>query len=86
MPQYLQRKQFNNEHPEQRKIRKAAVLDDFKLEIDLKGLRASQQEEKVKRLDSEMETLFKERSSSSAAKTCGKHRLRKMKRSPIKDG
>ena len=68
MPKYLQRKQFNNEHPEQRKIREAAVLNDFKTEIDLKSLRASQQEEKVKRLDSEMETLFKERSSSSAAK------------------
>ena len=49
------------------KIREAAVLNDFKTEIDLKSLRASQQEEKVKRLDSEMETLFKERSSSSAA-------------------
>ena len=68
MPQYLQRKQFINEHPEQRKLREAAVLNDFKTEIDLKSLKASQQEEKVKRLDSEMETLFKERSSSSAAK------------------
>ena len=68
MPQYLQRKQFINEHPEQRKLRETAVLNDLKTEIDLKSLRASQQEEKVKRLDSEMETLIKERSSSSAAK------------------
>ena len=68
LPKYLQRKQFTNEHREQRKLRESAVLNDFKTEIDLKSLRASQQEEKVKRLDSEMETLFKERSSSSAAK------------------
>ena len=68
MPQYLQKKQVNNENPDQRKICEAAVLNDFKTEIDLTSIRASQQEEKVKRLDIEMETLLKERSSSSAAK------------------
>ena len=68
IPQYLQRKQFNNKHPYQRKIREAAVLNDFKTEIDLRSLRSSQQEENVKRLYSKMETLFKERNSLSAAK------------------
>ena len=34
IPKYLQRKQFNNEHPAQRKFREAAVLHGFKTEID----------------------------------------------------
>ena len=68
IPQYLQKKQFNNEQPEQRKLREAAVLHDFKTEIDLRGLRATQQYEKVNRLDSEMDTLFQEKCSGNAAK------------------
>ena len=52
IPQYLQRKQFNNEQSEQRKLHEAAVLHDFKTEIDLRGLRATQKHEKVNRLDS----------------------------------
>ena len=68
IPQYLQRKEFNNEHPDQKKVRETAVLNDFKTEIDLKSLRANQQEEKVKRIDNEMDTLFKEKGSTAAAK------------------
>ena len=68
IPQYLQRKQFNNEQPDQRKLREAAVLHDFKTETDLRGLRATQQFEKVNRLDSEMETLFQEKCNGNAAK------------------
>ena len=68
IPQFLQKKQFNNEQPEQRKLREAAVLHDFKTEIDLRGLRATQQHEKVNRLDSEMDTLFQEKCSGNAAK------------------
>lgn len=33
IPQYLQRKQFNNEHPEQNKVRETAVLNDLKLKL-----------------------------------------------------
>ncbi|MCG8047965.1 MAG: hypothetical protein N0E48_20490 [Candidatus Thiodiazotropha endolucinida] len=68
IPQYLQKKQFNNEHPDQRKLREAAVLHDFKTETDLRGLRASQQQEKAQRIDGEMETLFQDRCSGNAAK------------------
>ena len=53
---------------EQRKLREAAVQYDFKTEIDLRGLRATQQQEKVTRLDNEMDTLFQERCSGNAAK------------------
>ena len=68
IPQYLQRKQFN-EQPDQRKLREAAVLHDFKTETDLRGLRATHQHEKVNRLDSEMETLFqKKKCNGNAAK------------------
>ena len=52
IPQYLQRKQFNNEQPDQRKLPEAAVLHDFKTETDLHGQRATQQHEKVNRLES----------------------------------
>ena len=68
IPQYLQRKQFNNEQPDQRKLREAAVLHDFKTETDLRGLRATQRHEKVNRLGSEMETLFQEKCNGNTAK------------------
>ena len=68
IPQYLQSTQFNNEQPDQRKLREAAVLHDFKTETDLRGLRATQQFEKVNRLDSEMDTLFPEKCNGNAAK------------------
>ena len=68
IPQYLQRKQFNNEQPDQRKLREAAVLHDFKTETDLRGLRATHQHEKVNRLDSEMETLFQKKKQRKRCK------------------
>ena len=70
IPQYLQRKQFNNEQTDQRKVREIAVLNDFKTETDSKGLyvRANQQEEKAKRRDNAIATLFKDRSRPAAAK------------------
>lgn len=66
IPKYLQRKLFNNEHPDQRKLREAAVLHDFKTEIDLQELRSTQQMEKVKKIDKDMETLFKQKCSGPA--------------------
>ena len=70
IPQYLQRKQFNNEQTDQRKVRETAGLNDFKTETYSKGLyvSANKQEEKAKQRDNEIATLFKDRSSPAAAK------------------
>ena len=55
VPRFLQKKEFNFEHEDQKAVRARAALNDFKAEIELRDLRAQQHEERYKELDEEME-------------------------------
>lgn len=59
VPRFLQKKEFTNEHEDQKAVRAKAALNDFKAEIELRDLRAKQHEERYKQLDEEMERCLK---------------------------
>ena len=56
VPRFLQKKEFTNEHEDQKAVRAKAAL---KAEIELRDLRAKQHEERYKQLDEEMERCLK---------------------------
>ena len=67
VPRFLQKKEFNYEHEDQKAVRGKAVLNDFKAEIELRDLRAKQHEQRYQQLDEEMERCLKAKSGGRVA-------------------
>lgn len=62
IPKYLQKKEFQNEPEQQKKVRERAVRNDFETEIELQGLRAEQHQMRYEDIDAQMNKLIEERS------------------------
>ena len=67
VPRFLQKKEFNYEHEDQKAVRGKAVLNDFKAEIELRDLRAKQHEQRYQQLDEEMERCLMAKSGGRVA-------------------
>jgi len=67
IPRKIQKFEYHNENESQRMLRERSVLHDYKMEIEMEKLRVSACQEKVRKIDTEMEEIVFSKCSGQVA-------------------
>ena len=88
-PRKLQKFEIKNENDSQKQLREKAIIQDFRMEIEMEKLRVESFIERARKIDQELEELIKSKYTGlvlNFLSIYGEKILKETRRFPTKDG